>query len=132
MQKDSNFRFIGIFGFACSFNSPLACEVENIITAEDGTFVDSELVNKDIVNSANNKNNDKDNVNSLNILNNYCVNNFYDSVQIDECNSNNNDHEIRGDNYDSQKDEWLQKQYKRRVSLSVSFFKLKSFSSQML
>ena len=113
MQKDSNFRFIGIFGFACSFNSPLACEVENIITAEDGTFLDSELVNKDIVNSANNKNNDKDNVNSLNILNNYCVNNFYDSVQIDECNSNNNDHEIRGDNYDSQKDEWLQKQYKR-------------------
>ena len=113
MQKDSNFRFIGIFGFACSFNFPLACEVENIITAEDGAFLDSELVNKDIVNSANNKNNDKDNVNSLNILNNYCVNNFYDGLQIDACNSNSTDHETSGDNYDPQKDEWLQKQYER-------------------
>ena len=46
----------------------------------DGTFVDCEFVNTDIVNSANNKNNDIDNVNSLNIINNYCVNNFYGSL----------------------------------------------------
>ena len=52
----------------------------------------------DIVNSANNKNND------------YCVNDFYGSLQIDVCNSNNTDHETTGDSYDSQEDEWLQKQ----------------------
>ena len=79
----------------------------------DGTFVDSEFVNKDIVNSANNKNNDIDNVNSLNIINNYCVNNFYGGFQIDVCNSNNTHHKTSGDNYDSQEDEWLQKRYKR-------------------
>ena len=36
----------------------LANEVENVINDEDGTFLDSELVDKEIVNSANNKNND--------------------------------------------------------------------------
>ena len=65
------------------------------------------------MNSANSRNNDIDNVNSLNILNNYCVNNFYDGLQIDACNSNSTDHETSGDNYDLQKDEWLQKQYKQ-------------------
>ena len=75
----SNFRFIDLFGFNCDFNFALANEVENI-NNDDGTFVDSELVNTDIVNSANNKNNDIDNVNSLNIINNYCVNNFYGSL----------------------------------------------------
>ena len=109
----STFRFIDIFGFTCDFNFALANEVENVINDEDGTFVDSELVNTYIVNNANNKNNDIDNVNSLNIINNYCVNNFYCSRQIDACNSNNTDHETSGDNYDSQEDEWLQKQYKR-------------------
>ena len=49
---------------------------------------------------------------SLNIVNN-CVDNFYDSFQIDACNSNNTDHETSGDTYDSQEDEWLQKQYKQ-------------------
>ena len=71
------------------------------------------LICKEIVNITNNKNNDVDNVNSLNILNNYCVNNLYDRLQIDACNSNNTDHEASGDNYDSQENEWLQKQYKR-------------------
>ena len=75
-----NFRFIDLFGFTCDFNFALANEVENIINNENGTFVDSELVNTDIANSANNKNNDIDNVNSLNIINNYCVNNFYGSL----------------------------------------------------
>ena len=60
----------------------------------------------DIVNSANNKNND------------YCVSDFYGSLQIDVCNSNNTDHETTGDSYDSQEDAWLQKQYKSRVFLS--------------
>ena len=64
----------------------------------------------EIVNSANNNNNDIDNVN---FVNNYCVNNFCDSFQIDACNSNNTDHETSEDNYDSQEDEWLPKQYKR-------------------
>ena len=126
----SNFRFIDLFGFTCDFNFALANEVENI-NNDDGTFVDSELVNTDIVNSANNKNSDIDNVNSLNIINNYCVNNFYCSRQIDACNSNNTDHETSGDNYDSQEDDWLQKQYKWWVFLFVSFFILESSFSQI-
>ena len=52
------------------------------------------------------------NVNSLNIVNNYCVNNFSDSFQIDACN-NITDRETSGDNFDSMEGEWLQKQYKR-------------------
>ena len=52
------------------------------------------------MNSANSRNNDVDNVNSMNILNNYCVSNFYDSLQIDAFNSNSTDHETSGDNYD--------------------------------
>ena len=107
------FRFFDIFGFTRDFNFALAKEVENVINDEDGTFLDSELVNREIVNSVNDKNNDIDNVNSLNIVNNYYIHNFYDSLQIDAWNSNNTDHEASGDNYDSQKDEWLQKQYKR-------------------
>ena len=63
-------------------------------------FVDSELVNREIVNSANNQNNYIDNINSLNIVNTYCVNNFYDRFQSDACNSN-IDHETRGDNKSS-------------------------------
>ena len=109
----SNFRFIDIFGFTWDFNFASTNEVENVINNEDGTFVDSEFVNTDIESSANNKNNDIDNVNSLNIINNYCINNFYGSLQIDPCNSNNTDHDTSEDNYDSQEDEWLQKQYKR-------------------
>ena len=109
-KRLSNFRFINIFGFTCDFNFVLAKEVENVIN-DDGTFVDSELLDQKIVNSANSRNNDIDNVNSMNILNNYCVNNFYDSLQIDAFNSNSTDHETSGDNYDTQKDEWLQKQY---------------------
>ena len=124
------FRFFDIFGFTCDFNFALAKEVENVINDEDGTFLDSELVNREIVNSVNDKNNDIDNVNSLNIVNNYYIHNFYDSLQIDAWNSNNTDHEASGGNYDSQKDEWLQKQYKRCVSLSVSLFKMKSFNSE--
>ena len=108
----SNFWFINMFGFTCDFNFVVAKEVENVIN-DDGTFVDSELLDNKIVNSANSRNNDIDNVNSLNILNNYCVNNFYDGLQIDACNSNSTDHETSGDNYDPQKDEWLQKQYER-------------------
>ena len=108
----SNFRFIDIFGFTCDFNFALANEVENVINDEDGTFLDSELVNKEIVNSVNNNDNDIDNVHSLNIVNN-CVENFYDSFQIDACNSNDTDHGTSGDTYDSQEDDWLQKQYKR-------------------
>ena len=77
------------FGFTCDFNFQLANEVENITNDDDGTFVDSELVN-----SINNKN-DIDNINSLNIVNYYCVNNFYDSFQIDACN-NSTDHKPRG------------------------------------
>ena len=61
----------------------LANEVETVINDEDGTFLDSELVNREIVNNFNNENNDIDNVNSLNMVNNCCVNNFYDSFQID-------------------------------------------------
>ena len=109
-KRLSNFRFINIFGFTCDFNFVLAKEVENVIN-DDGTFVDSELLDQKIVNSANSRNNDIDNVNSMNILNNYCVNNFYDSLQIDAFNSNSTDHKTSGDNYDPQKDEWLQKQY---------------------
>ena len=72
------------------------------------------IVNKEIANSANNKNNYIiDNVNSLNIGNNYCVDNFYDSFQTDACNRSKIDQEASGDNHDSQEDEWLQKQYKR-------------------
>ena len=108
----SNFWFINMCGFTCDFNFVVAKEVENVIN-DDGTFVDSELLDNKIVNSANSRNNDIDNVNSLNILNNYCVNNFYDGLQIDACNSNSTDHETSGDNYDRQKDEWLQKQYER-------------------
>ena len=67
----SNFRFIGIFGFTCDFNFALADEVEYVINDEYGTFLDSGLVNTEIVNSDNNENNDIDNVNSLNILNNH-------------------------------------------------------------
>ena len=52
------------------------------------------------------------NVNSLNTVNNYCVNNFSDSFQIDACN-NITDRETSGDNFDSMEGEWLQKQYKR-------------------
>ena len=78
------------------------------------------------------ENNDIDNVNGLNILNNYCLNNFYESNQIDAWKSNNTDHKTSGDNYDSQEDEWLQKQCKRRVFLSVSLFTLKSIFSQIL
>ena len=52
------------------------------------------------------------NVNSVNIVNNYCVNNFPDSFQIDACN-NNTGQETRRDNFGSMEDEWLQKQYKR-------------------
>ena len=99
--------------FTFNFNFAVAKEVENVINDEDGTFVDSELVDKKILNSANSRNNDIDNVNSLNILNNQCVNNFYDSLQIDACNSNNTDHKTSGDDYDPQEDEWLQKQYER-------------------
>ena len=58
------------------------------------------------------KNNGIDNVNSLNIVNKYCVNNFYENFQIDVCN-NSSGHETRGNIYDSQKDEWLQNQYKQ-------------------
>ena len=71
------------------------------------------IVKKEIVNSANNKNNYKDNVNSLNIGNNYCVDNFCDSFQTDACNRSKIDQKTSGDNHDSQEDEWLQKQYKR-------------------
>ena len=63
-------------------------------------FVDSELVNREIVNSANNQNNYIDNINSLNIVNTYCVNNFYDRFQNDACNSN-IDHETIGVNESS-------------------------------
>ena len=77
------FKFINIFGFTWDFNFALANEVETVINDEDGTFLDSELVNREIVNNFNNENNDIDNVNSLNMVNNCCVNNFYDSFQID-------------------------------------------------
>ena len=40
------------------------------------------------------------NVNSLNIVKTYYVNNFSDSFQTDACN-NNTDQETSGDNYDS-------------------------------
>ena len=52
------------------------------------------------------------NVNSVNIVNNYCVNNFPYSFQIDACN-NNTGQETRRDNFGSMKGKWLQKQYKR-------------------
>ena len=67
----SNFGFIDIFGFTCDFNFALANEVDYVINDEHDTFLDSGLVNTEIVNSDNNKNNDIDNVNSLNILNNH-------------------------------------------------------------
>ena len=98
---------------------------------EGGTILDNEIVNREIVNRVNNKNDDIDNVPSLNIVNDYCVNNFYDSCQLDACNSNNTGYETNGDNYDSQEDEWLQKQYKQWVSLSVYFFTLKLIFSQI-
>ena len=91
----------------------LPLEVENVIYNEGGTILDNEIVNREIVNSVNNKNDDIDNVHSLNIVNDYCINNFYDSCQLDACNSNNTDYETSWDNYDSQEDEWLQKQYKQ-------------------
>ena len=89
------FSFIEILAFTCDFNFALANETENVVNNDDSTFVDSELVNREIVSSVNNKNNDIDNVNSLNIVNNCCANNFCDSFQIDACNQN-NDHETRG------------------------------------
>ena len=42
------FRFINIFGFTCDFNFALANEVENFINDKDGTFLDSELVNREL------------------------------------------------------------------------------------
>ena len=72
------FRFINIFGFTYDFNFALANEVENFINDKDGTFLDNELVNREIVNCVNDINYDIDKVNSLNNVNNYCVNNFYD------------------------------------------------------
>ena len=53
-----------ILGVTCDFNFALANEVENVINDEGGTFFDSELVHKEILNSASNKNNNIDNVNS--------------------------------------------------------------------
>ena len=38
-----------MFGFTCNFNFASTNEVENVINNEDGTFVDSEFVNMDIV-----------------------------------------------------------------------------------
>ena len=61
-------RFIDIFGFTCDFNFALENEAENVVNDDDDTFVDNELVNREIINSVNNKNNDIENVNSLNIL----------------------------------------------------------------
>ena len=52
----------------------------------------------------------------LDTSNRYIIYFFLDNFQIDACdacNNNNTDHETSGDNYDSQEDEWLQKQYKR-------------------
>ena len=72
------FRLINIFGFTSDFNFALANEVENFINDKDGTFLDNKLVNREIVNCVNDINYDIDNVNSLNNVNNYCVNNFYD------------------------------------------------------
>ena len=46
------------------------------------------------------------NVNSLNIVKTYYVNNFSDSFQTDACN-NNTDQETSGDNYDSMNEWWI-------------------------
>ena len=86
-----------MLGFTWDFNFTVANQVEAGISDEDDTFLESELVNTEILNSVNNKYNDTDNVNSLNIVNSYCVNNFYDSFQIDASNSKNTDLKTRGD-----------------------------------
>ena len=83
-----------MFGFVYEFNFALANKAENAINDDDddddddddggggGTFVDSELLNREILNSVNDKNNYTDNVNSLNIVYNYCVNKLYNGFQI--------------------------------------------------
>ena len=78
----SNSRFIDIFSFTCNLDVALANEVENVINDEDCTFLDSALANKEIINSANDKNNDVDN-----FLSNIMINTEYffihwHSVQI--------------------------------------------------
>ena len=87
------FRFSKICDFTCDFNFALENEAENVIddNDDDDTFIDNELVNREIVNSVKNRSNGIDNVNSLNIVNDYYVHNFYDSFQIDAGN-NNTDH----------------------------------------
>ena len=117
------FRFINIFGFTCVFNFVLANETEKDIHDDhDGTFVDSKIVNREIVNGINNKNNDINNANSLNIVKNYCVNNFCDSFQIDACN-NNIGHKTIDENYDSQEDNGCKSKKFRQL---LKFFLRKS------
>ena len=81
MKKGSaNSRFIDIFGFTCNFDFALANEVENVINDEDGTFLDRILVNKEIINSANDKNNDIDH-----FLSNVMINTEYFFYSVTQC-----------------------------------------------
>ena len=95
-------RFIGIFGYTSDFNFVLANEAENDINDDDDNFVESKIVNREIVNSVNSKNHDICDENSLNIA--------FDSFQTVACN---NIVITKLEVESLREDEWLQKQYKR-------------------
>ena len=100
------FRFIEIFDYTSDFNFVLANEAENDINDDDDddTFAESEIVNREIVNSVNNKNHDICDEDSLNIA--------FDSFQTDACN-NIVITKLVVIIVTLREDEWLQKQYKR-------------------
>ena len=104
------FKFIDIFGYTSDFNFVLANEAENDINDDDDddddddTFAESEIVNREIVNSVNNKNHDICDEDSLNIA--------FDSFQTDACN-NIEITKLVVIIMTLREYEWLQKQYKR-------------------